>query len=84
MHVNGRLTAPPLAQAVLVTDSVRCISLEGRLDVPEALGISLDTFSFGNSSGSRRLRSAGPSPLKFFPVSAAHGLSATGEVAARS
>jgi hypothetical protein len=84
MYANGRLTAPPLTQAVLVTDSVGFISLEGSLFTPEALGNPLDIFSFGNSSGSRRLRSAGPSPLKFFPVSAAHSLFATGEVAARN
>jgi len=82
MHVNGRLTAPPQVEAVLVTDSVVCISPLGRFIKPIASGKILDRSSLALRSLSRFVRTAGPSLLKFDTVSAAHLLSATGEAAA--
>ncbi len=84
MHVNGRLTAPPQVEAVLVTDSVVCISPLGRYFRLIASGKTLDRSSRALRSLSRSVRTAGPRYLKFNTVSATHLLSATGEAAARA
>ncbi len=84
MHVNGRLTAPPQTEAVLVTDSVVCISPLGRFAKPIASGKTLDRSSMALRSLLRFARTAGSSLRKFDTVSATHLLSATGEAAARA
>lgn len=82
MHANGRLTAPPQTEAVLVTDSVVCISPLGRSLRPIACGKTLDRSSQALSSLMRFVRPGGRGRLKFDTVSATPLLSATGEAAA--
>ena len=81
MNVNRRLTATPLDEAVLVTNSVCAILLEGAGTKPEAGGNSLDIFANGTRFGSRttravrRARTCERIYRKSGPVSATHFLS---------
>ena len=98
MNVNGRLTAPPQVEVVLVTNSVDDMVSEGRRVWPETRGTTLASFSTGTCLGTRTLRGArrvgvqagggadaGAENLrKFNPVSATHLLSVSQEVAAGS
>ena len=89
MHVNGRLTATPQYEAVLVTNSVCRLLLQGD-SRPEARGTSLENSSQDTRFGSRRLRTArharssGRTHRKFDPVSAAQFLSEFQGVASTS
>ena len=88
MLVNGRLTAPPPIEAVLVTNSVASVVVADRWSNSAASGLSLDTPPLGNSSGTPRKRIPGPAFLrgfrKFEPVPASQFLSASREVAPAS
>jgi hypothetical protein len=91
MNVNGRLTAPPLVEVRLVTNSGYGIVSEGRNDQPTTRGTTLANWSLGTGSRTRILRGAvrvqgravsGAQGLgKFDPVSVAHSLSAREVVA---
>jgi len=80
MHVDGRLTAPPL-EVELVTNSVCSILLQGSGMQPKASGNPLDTFSLGKRFGSRTTRTARPARIcewthrQLYPVSATQVLS---------
>ncbi len=88
MQKNGRLTAPPQLEAVLVTNSVCCKSLKGRMDRPEARGTTLAQPSLGNRPGRCSAQTFGQvyasahSLGKLDPVSATHRLSSSQGVAA--
>ena len=56
MHANGRLTAPPRIEAVLVTNSVAIMVLKGKRSAPPARGKTLDTSNFFTGPRSRTLR----------------------------
>ena len=94
MNVNGRLTAPPLTEVALVTNSVDGIVLEGGKDQPKTRGTTLAKWSLGTCSQTRTLRgtlrvggragSSAGSLRKFYPVSVTHGLSDSREAVARS
>ena len=58
MNVNGRLTAPPLAEVELATNSVSGILFQGDVE-PGAGGFSLDNMSFGTRPGTRAARTMG-------------------------
>ena len=87
MNVNGRLTAPPQVEVVLVTNSVDGIVLEGERVEPTTRGTTLANWSLGTGSRTRILRGilqadSGARGLgKFDPVSVAHRLSAREAVA---
>jgi hypothetical protein len=53
MNVNGRLTAPPLPEVALVTNSVDGIVLEGGNDQPKTRGTTLAKRCFGFGSRTR-------------------------------
>ena len=80
MNVNRRLTAPPLDEVELVTNSVCAILLEGVGKKPEASGTPLESFSLFTRLGMRGLRSLGRSRFggglqwKVEPVSATQSL----------
>ena len=56
MNVNGRLTAPPLVEDVLVTNSVDGMVSEGGNVQPKARGTTLAHWSVGSCSRTRILR----------------------------
>ena len=56
MHANGRLTAPPHSEAVLVTNSFAIMALEGNRNTPPARGNILDNSNFVTGLRSRTLR----------------------------
>ena len=60
MNVNRRLTAPPLHEVELVTNSVCAILLKADCKKPEAGGNPLEISSFFNGLGSRSLRTLRP------------------------
>ena len=76
MNVNRRLTAPPLHEVELVTNSVCAILPMGDSKKPEAGGNTLDISSFFNGFVSRMLRTLRPARIfgwmqrKVEPVSA--------------
>jgi hypothetical protein len=94
MNVNGRLTAPPLPEVALVTNSVDGIVLEGGNDQPKTRGTTLAKWCFGTGSRTRNQRgtlrvwgragSSAENLRKLDPVSAAHGLPVSREAVAGS
>ena len=94
MNVNGRLTAPPEVEVVLVTNSVDDMVSEGRSSGPTAGGTTLASFSPGPGMQTRnerkvlyaggRAASSAHGLRKFDPVSATHLLSVSQEAAAGS
>jgi hypothetical protein len=94
MNVNGRLTAPPEVEVVLVTNSVDDMVSEGRSSGPTAGGTTLASFSPGSGTRmreGRRISCVGGRAAegaqmfgKFDPVSATHFLSESQEAAAGS
>jgi hypothetical protein len=82
MQGNGRLTAPPQLEAVLVTNSVDFIVSQAASNGTVARGTTLETSSPGISLQSRNLRTAGS--WTFDPVSAAQHLSPAQEAAVRN
>ncbi len=79
MNVNRRLTAPPLAEVELATNSV-CAILHTGERMPEAGGNTLDISSFFNGFQPRTTRAVGLARFgewmvaKVEPVSATHFL----------
>ena len=96
MNVNGRLTAPPQFEAVLVTNSVCSIVRQGTGIQPKARGTTLDTSPLGTNRQSRLQRGYTPvggrvgterslqTPRQSAPVSATQFPSASREAAAAS
>jgi len=76
MNVNRRLTAPPLHEVELATNSVCATLPKGDGKTPEASGNPLEISSFFNGLGSRSLRTLRPARIcgsmqwKSEPVSA--------------
>ena len=76
MNVNRRLTAPPLHEVELATNSVYATLPKGVGKKPEASGNPLEISSFFNGLGSRSLRTLRPARIcgsmqwKSEPVSA--------------
>jgi hypothetical protein len=84
MNVNGRLTAPPLFEAELVTNSVYGKVFAGGSFNPAARGIPLETSLLG-SSAPPRAEWLGRQRSRFwipFAVAATQVLSHPGEAAA--
>jgi hypothetical protein len=90
MHVNGRLTAPPQLEAVLVTNSVDSNLHESSFQQLTASGTSLENFMYGSRlplAQAVRHSLASPAsraPRQFPPVSATHISSTPWEAAAAS
>ena len=99
MNVNGRLTAPPAVEVVLVTNSVDDMVSEGRMDWPETSGTTLAKFFPGpgmRRRDERRVLCAGGraamgahefgwfDPVSAMHVSIAQDLSVSQEAAAGS
>jgi hypothetical protein len=99
MNVNGRLTAPPEVEVVLVTNSVDDMVSRGRSSGPTTGGTTLAKFSPGSGTRmreERRILCAGRRAAEgaqmfggFDPVTAIHvcmaqGLSVSQEAAAGS
>jgi hypothetical protein len=89
MHVNGRLTAPPLIEVALVTNSASRLLQQGSFDPPAASGKPLEINTFGSLlrlalNAIRASASAARSLRQFLPVSAPQLPSAPTEAAAAS
>jgi hypothetical protein len=86
MHVNGRLTAPPLLEVALVTNSVCGMLHQGTHDTPLASGSPLEDIKFGSRLPRAQTvrRALGLASRLLLPVAAPHLLSAPWEAAAAS